>query len=165
MILKGEECQAHVREDEVLRQEVQDLKQLQQQTNMNCRSHHIFKETSKVASLAFTTQELKKRVMYRSIFSICVTRYLLALITGSDPLGRESWCHRGVIITAPTSLLSLALHADLTTPRGAGISFNTIPRLVGLCIKASFEVDVYSRSLKKQPCLILTCHFLPSVLP
>lgn len=34
VILEGEECQAHVREDEVLCQEVQHFKQLQQQRNI-----------------------------------------------------------------------------------------------------------------------------------
>lgn len=37
VILEGEECQAHVREDEVLCQEVQHLKQLQRQKK---KTHH-----------------------------------------------------------------------------------------------------------------------------
>lgn len=41
MILEGEECQAHVREDEILCQEVQHLKQLQRQKKKK-KTHHTW---------------------------------------------------------------------------------------------------------------------------
>ncbi len=41
MVLEGEKCQAHIREDEVFSQEIQQLKQLLEETVDNTISMHI----------------------------------------------------------------------------------------------------------------------------